>query len=54
MKGLKTTKQLKLPDQKAVKALQTSRQTIADYAKYTPANSVESVSPMILALRRKR
>jgi hypothetical protein len=54
MKGLKTAKLLKLPNQDVMKQLQNSRQTIADYAKVTPVNSVESVSPMVQILRRPR
>ena len=52
MKGLKTTRQLKLPNRSAMRQLGTSRQTIADYAKTTPVNSVESLSPMVQFLRK--
>lgn len=54
MKGLKTTKPLKLPYRGAMRELAKSRQTIADYAKITPANSVDSVSPVVQLLRKGR
>jgi hypothetical protein len=52
VKGLKTTRTLKLPQRAAMQQLAKSRQTIADYAKVTPANSVESLSPMVQLLRK--
>lgn len=54
MKGAKTTRQLKLPSRGAMKQLKDSRQTIADYGKITPVNSVESVSPLVQLLRKGR